>query len=240
MQINDIGPAVLDAIKVHNWQYVGILGLMAITMGLRKFGSKIPKIGPFLGSNRGGSLIVVLSGISGALVTAAIGGKHLTWGMVEAGAMLGVTTSGGWNVVWDIFKPNDNESKINMSFKKPNPSLLIGFLAGCLALGACNPAQKAEFAKFVSAVEKCGPKAALIVYNDVENAISAGGDTTALITQILTDVLTQAPEEYPCFKDALSAKIQAKYGVGSAQHIRLTKAIVDAEIKVSLAKALPK
>lgn len=89
------------------------------------------------------------------------------------------------------------------------------FMAGalCSSCTYCDvPANKpTAVCKTYRSIAQCGPKSVIILAGDIQDLIS--GD----LAKVLADVLSQAPEEYNCFKLAVQNGIVQKFGAGSVQ-----------------------
>ena len=146
---------VIDAIQAHNYALGAVLALIALVAIIRKIAPKIHgATGAFLNSDRGGSLLVLVTGVLGAEGASLAAGKHLSLALVVGGVVTAATASGGWNMVWDIFWPEDKKAAPTLAETVPPagptkaavfiPLLLIPLLAvsscgtaGGQALGKC-------------------------------------------------------------------------------------------------------
>lgn len=105
---NAILNTVLDAIQHKHWQVLVATILVGVVAFVRWVSPKIHgKVGAFLNSDRGGSLLVLLGGVFGAISTALIAGQKINANLIFGGITTGVMASGGWNIVWDLIAPSD-------------------------------------------------------------------------------------------------------------------------------------
>ncbi len=99
--------ALLDAVKAKNWHLLVALVLIGAVAGLRWLSPKIHgRIGAWLNTQRGGTVLVLLCGVLGAIGTALYGGAKVDVNLILSGVTMGVLASGGWNVLWDLIAPS--------------------------------------------------------------------------------------------------------------------------------------
>lgn len=99
---------VLDAVQHKHWQALAALLLVGAVALVKLAAPKVHgKFGAFLNSDRGGTLLVLVGGIVGAVASALIAGQKLTLSLIVGGVTTGVLASGGWNVVKKLLFPND-------------------------------------------------------------------------------------------------------------------------------------
>ena len=87
---------VFDAVMNKNWMWAGALALIAAVWFIRKFGAK--KI-PFLGTDHGGAVLVMVTSILGAVATTLGAGKSINVGVLRQAVMIGFMGAGGWTWV---------------------------------------------------------------------------------------------------------------------------------------------
>jgi hypothetical protein len=133
---------VIDAVQAHNYALVVVLLLIASVAFVRKITPRVSgRLGAFLNSDRGGSLLVLLLGGLGAVGTSLVAGKHLSLSLVVGSIMTAAAASGGWNIVWDLLAPSDKKEPPKLSESVPPPgkaALLLPFLLiPTLLLSSC-------------------------------------------------------------------------------------------------------
>lgn len=84
---------IFDAVTTSNWRALAALGVVAFVWAGRTYGAK--KI-PWLGTDRGGSVLALLTGIAGGLANAWLAGKPVDLSLVVQGLQTGVLASGGY------------------------------------------------------------------------------------------------------------------------------------------------
>jgi hypothetical protein len=194
MDINQISLQIQAAIQAHNWQYVAVLGLVAVVYLIRKYALKLPgKIGTFVNSDRGGSLLVLVSGIAMSWVTAIKNGAHFSWAVVFSGITTGILASGARNVIWDVWKPSDVASKVKLP---PIPIVLIFF---CLFSASCATAGG-------QAIKTCEvnslPQTEQGAIACAAAAATGGGDVQSAITACAAGIV---PSQFNCLIQGLVA-----------------------------------
>lgn len=112
----------------------------------------------------------------------------------------------------------------------PIAPAVVVFLLCSLGLTACTfcqqPANKNTVeCKAYRSLVQCGPKTLAIIASDV--ALIAEGDWTT----VLSDVLSQAPDEYVCFKSAVQNMLAQKFGVASPQYKKFVQSDTEAQVK---------
>jgi len=113
----------LEAVQTGNWRVLVAVLTIAIVAAGRKLAPKLhPGFGKFLNSDRGGAVFALLSGVSGALATALVSHAQITWGLVLAGLVTGVTAAGGVNVYSRIKNPPD---KMNRRSTDPKNTVVV-------------------------------------------------------------------------------------------------------------------
>ena len=116
---------LLNAFQSRNWTMVAALLLIGVVALIRYAAPKLHgATGAWLNSNRGGSTLVLVCGILGAIGTALFGGAHISAQLILSGVLVGVMASGGWNVVWDLLSPCDKKPDLTgpVPMVTPSPS----------------------------------------------------------------------------------------------------------------------
>lgn len=91
-----------DAVMSKNWTMVTALALIAFVWLLRKFGSKRL---PFLATDRGGAMLVMVTSVLGALATALGAGRPVSGDVLRQAVTLGFLAAGGWTWVKKVMRP---------------------------------------------------------------------------------------------------------------------------------------
>ena len=99
-----LAKAIFDALTNGEWKMLSILILVALLWVLRHYGSKIPKIGKYIGSRRGGAILALLTGLVGVIGSAMAFGVPITWNVVSAGFSAGLGLAGGWSVLKSLIQ----------------------------------------------------------------------------------------------------------------------------------------
>lgn len=89
---------VVGGIKGGDWQGAVLAGILLAVWVVRKVAGRIPKVGAFLGTDEGGALLLVLTGLPVALLAAKAGGAALTLGLVGKALIATLGAGGGWSV----------------------------------------------------------------------------------------------------------------------------------------------
>lgn len=89
---------VVGGIKGGDWQGAILAGILVAVWIVRALAKRIPKVGAFLGSDEGGALLLVLTGLPVALLAAKAGGASLTWGLTGKALIATLGAGGGWSV----------------------------------------------------------------------------------------------------------------------------------------------
>ncbi len=77
----ELGSELWTALKQHKWGAAVGLALMLLIAGLRAFGKKIPGVGGWLGTRRGGYVLAFVTA-SGAMLGATMAaGESLSWAL---------------------------------------------------------------------------------------------------------------------------------------------------------------
>lgn len=87
---------VLDAVASKNYLLLASLGVIAVVYVLRRFaGGKFP----WLRTDRGGALLVLLTSIAGGFANAFLAGSPLSWGLVLSAVTTGLAAAGGYSII---------------------------------------------------------------------------------------------------------------------------------------------
>jgi hypothetical protein len=112
----------MEAAQAGNWRLAIAASLILSVVVVRWLAPKLSgKLGAFFKSNRGGSILVLLGGVAGAIGSALLAKQALTSSLLISGVTMGVTASGGWNVVWDLVSPADKPPNIPAVSPPPTP-----------------------------------------------------------------------------------------------------------------------
>lgn len=89
-----------------NWSILFIIAasIVVLTSAVRKVGGMFI---PFLKTDRGGALLVLILGVSGGLVNALAAGATVTLDTVIAGMGVGFMSAGGFTVLKKLLFPSD-------------------------------------------------------------------------------------------------------------------------------------
>lgn len=198
MDANQVSQEIQTAIQTHNWQYVAVLGLVAIVYLVRKYAPVVHgKLGAYLNSDQGGSVLVLASGVAMSLLTAFKAGMHLTWGSVLSGVTTAVLASGTRNIAYDLLEPSDKTKPLTPLVPPASPPtippavkvLALLFFAGltsCATLKTCeiNSLPQTEQSAIACAV----------------SAASSSGDVQATITACAAGIV---PSQFNCLVQSL-------------------------------------
>ena len=99
-----IAQSIFEALTSGNWKMLALLILVAVLWVGRHYGSKLPKIGKYIGSRRGGAAMALLTGMVGVVGSAAASGAAITWPVVQHGFTVGLGMAGGWSVVKSLIQ----------------------------------------------------------------------------------------------------------------------------------------
>jgi hypothetical protein len=77
-----------------------VLALVGFVYVVRRFGGKIPRVGPFLATDEGGALLTLLTGVVGTIAVAFFGGvaNPFTWAILWKGLLAGGLASAGYSM----------------------------------------------------------------------------------------------------------------------------------------------
>ena len=103
------------ALQHRSWGLGMAAALVLIVLGLRYgaglLAARLPgragKACGWLNTDRGGALLVLASGVAGAVFVAKLAGQALTPQVLTGGIGAGITAAGGWNVVKRLLAPKD-------------------------------------------------------------------------------------------------------------------------------------
>jgi hypothetical protein len=77
----------------HNWRYAAILASIAFIWLVRFYGSKV---WPWLGRDRGGAVLVLVTSVAETLLAYAASGSHFTVQLVLNGIQMACSNAGGY------------------------------------------------------------------------------------------------------------------------------------------------
>lgn len=134
---------ILNAIQHRQWQLVAALVVIAIVAGLRWLAPQIhDKIGAALNSDRGGTILTLLTGEAGAIATALLAGQPLTLTLLLSGLSVGTLGVGGFTAFKRLSRPKDKKTAPPLEVPKSpgatgaTSALIIMLFAA--TLGACS------------------------------------------------------------------------------------------------------
>lgn len=93
---------ILDAALAGNWAFVGAALLVAAVFLVRKYVA--PKV-PFLASDLGGGLLVILGSAAGAVAAALQSGGGFTWALAIAALKVSFMAAGGYSLLKKALVP---------------------------------------------------------------------------------------------------------------------------------------
>lgn len=187
MDINQIAQQIQNAIQTKNWQLVAMTGLVAVVYLIRKYASKIHgRGGDFLNSDRGGSLLVLASGVAMSWMTAVKTGMHLSASVVLSGLVTAALSSGARNIAWDLLRPADEAPAKPVAVP---PAAALVFL--CLFVSCATPGAQA--------IKNCEinllPQTEQAAMACVVSASTSSGDAQAAITACASGIV---PSQFNC------------------------------------------
>lgn len=93
---------IFDAVMGGQWTLVAALALMLVVFALRKFGAARL---PWLASDAGGAVAVLLTSVLGAVATALTAGEVLSPALLLKALQVGFAAAGGWAVLKKALLP---------------------------------------------------------------------------------------------------------------------------------------
>jgi hypothetical protein len=99
---------ITKAIDTSNWRVVATAALLFLIWVLRAIGAKFWK---FIGTDRGGALLALISGVLVALINGWASGKTFSITWVIQGIEMGVSAAGGWVVAKRLISPTDKKEE---------------------------------------------------------------------------------------------------------------------------------
>ena len=109
---------ITKAIDTSNWRVVATAALLFLIWVLRAIGAKFWK---FIGTDRGGALLALVSGVLVALINGWASGKTFSITWVIQGIEMGVSAAGGWVVAKRLISPSDKKTDDKPAEPKPEP-----------------------------------------------------------------------------------------------------------------------
>lgn len=95
-QVEEFARVVLDAVQGRNYALLASLGVVLVVYLLRKFGgARIP----FLRTDRGGALLVLVVSLSGAVANALAAGAPFSAALLLTALRVGLTAAGGFTLI---------------------------------------------------------------------------------------------------------------------------------------------
>lgn len=97
---------VYHAVQGGNYRLGAALALLLLVAGLRWLAPRLhDKLGDFLNSDYGATLLVWLAGVGSALATAFAAGQALTGHLLLTAAEISLTAAGGYSMLKKLFWP---------------------------------------------------------------------------------------------------------------------------------------
>jgi hypothetical protein len=94
-QLEAFATFALNAVQSGNYSLVAALGVIAAVYALRRFGGgRIP----FLATDRGGALLVIITSVAGALATAFAAGTAVSLPLVISALVVALKAAGGFSL----------------------------------------------------------------------------------------------------------------------------------------------
>lgn len=113
-----------NAVTERKWGLVAVLSTIALVSLIRKVMPRIhSRLGAWLNSNRGGAVLAVVMGTATALATTAIAGLPITPRAFVDAVVVSIGAIGGWNAMWDLFKPSDKKPAAGATTEPPAPPI---------------------------------------------------------------------------------------------------------------------
>ena len=95
----DVTKHVYHAVRSGDWRLPAAFVLLLLVSFVRWIVPRLhSRIGAFLNSDPGASLLVLLSGFAAALVNANMAGEPWSWGVVQTAAEVSLTAAGGYSI----------------------------------------------------------------------------------------------------------------------------------------------
>lgn len=95
-QTADFVKVLVDAVASKNWPLLAALGVVAAVWAVRKF--LAPRV-PFLATDRGGAILVLVTSLAGAVATALVGGAAFSLPLLVQALSVALSAAGGFNLV---------------------------------------------------------------------------------------------------------------------------------------------
>jgi hypothetical protein len=96
----------INAAKAHDWKMFAAMALIGVVYCVRRFGANVPKIGPFLSTDRGGAIAALVLSAMGGAATALFSKAPFNFTMFADSVLVAVMAAGGWNLVKKIATPS--------------------------------------------------------------------------------------------------------------------------------------
>lgn len=93
---------LVDAASSRNWPLLAALVVVALVWAVRRFGAARL---PWLGTDRGGAVLVLATSLAGAVATALAGGAGLSLPLLVEALAVAVSAAGGFNLVKKLAAP---------------------------------------------------------------------------------------------------------------------------------------
>ncbi len=96
----------IEAVRDGHWWLFAAIVVSALVWLLRSYGEKFI---PWLGTDRGGAVLVLSTGILGSLAALILAGDEVGLELLIEGLKVGFTAAGGYVVIKKILKPGDKK-----------------------------------------------------------------------------------------------------------------------------------
>lgn len=102
----DLLPSMLNAAKSGQWRLLAGLLLGVLVWATRKWGARLV---PWLGTDRGGAVLVLVLGLLGGVATTLAGDQPLSWSLLVDSLSMAFGAAGGYAVTKKLVAPSDQE-----------------------------------------------------------------------------------------------------------------------------------
>lgn len=106
-QILGFAKSVMSDVQKKDWRMLAATVVMALAWALRKYGSSVPKLGPWMNTDRGGAVLALILGLCAGVGNALGGAGSLGWSTLVNSLLVSVTAAGGFTLMKKIISPSD-------------------------------------------------------------------------------------------------------------------------------------
>lgn len=89
---------LVDAAQGGHWRLAAALLLIGLIYLLRRYGGRVPRLGPWMQTDRGGAIMALVMGVGGGLAAALFSGRPITIYLIVDAISVGLTAAGGWAI----------------------------------------------------------------------------------------------------------------------------------------------